>query len=297
MAVRRVPPRLREVGPHLRPTVVVVIAMDPMHRDAAIQQRRGKLIQRPIAFDVAQKDGNLGRDGKRREAGVDEMPVLMNVADENDGHAVPDLRDKAYHGHMIPDRQQLDPAVLAALDAYEALLRKWNKTINLVGAADLPLLWPRHIADSLQLGTIAGPLPARAIDLGSGAGFPGLILAIAFGIEVDLIEQDQRKAAFLREAVTLTGANARVHAVNIERAKLPPATLVVSRALASLSDLLRMAKPLLTEEGACLFPKSRGVEAEISEAERNWSMRIERFPSKTDPNGIILRVSELQSKR
>ena len=100
------------------------------------------------------------------------------------------------------------------------MLRKWNATINLVSAADLPLLWPRHIEDSLQLGTIAGPLPPRAIDLGSGAGFPGLILAIAFGIEVDLIEQDQRKAAFLREAMMVTGAHAHVHAMKIERANV-----------------------------------------------------------------------------
>jgi 16S rRNA (guanine527-N7)-methyltransferase len=177
---------------------------------------------------------------------------------------------------------------------YVDLLRKWNATINLVSAADMPLLWPRHIEDSLQLGTIAGPLPSRAIDLGSGAGFPGLILAIAFGIEVDLIEQDQRKAAFLREAVMVTGAPARVHAMKIERAKIPPAPLVVCRALAPLPVLLRLARPLLTDDGFCLFHKSNAIEPEITEAERHWSMRIERLPSRTDPNGLILRVSELR---
>ncbi len=180
-----------------------------------------------------------------------------------------------------------------ALAAYEALLRKWNATINLISAADLPLLWPRHIEDSLQLGSIAGPLPSRAIDLGSGAGFPGLILSIAFGIEVDLIEQDQRKAAFLREAVMVTGAPARVHAAKIERVKLPPAPLVVSRALAPLPVLLRLAKPLLTDDGFCLFPKTRAIEPEITEAQRHWSMRVERFASLTDPNGVILRISQL----
>ncbi len=92
------------------------------------------------------------------------------------------------------------------LTAFIALLLKWNTTVNLIAAGDVPNLWTRHVADSLQLGSIAGPLPRHAIDLGSGAGFPGLILSIAFGIEVDLIEQDQRKAAFLREAVMLTGA-------------------------------------------------------------------------------------------
>ena len=180
----------------------------------------------------------------------------------------------------------------AALEVYAALLRKWNPVINLVSAADLPHLWPRHIEDSLQLGFIAGPLPDRAIDLGSGAGFPGLVLSIAFGIEVDLIEQDQRKAAFLREAVRVTGARAHVHAMKIERAAVPPAPLVISRALAPLPLLLRLATPLVAEGGACLFLKGAGAEAEIAEAERDWSMRIERFPSGTNPKGIILRISE-----
>jgi 16S rRNA (guanine527-N7)-methyltransferase len=183
-----------------------------------------------------------------------------------------------------------------ALAAFVDLLRKWNGTVNLVGAADLPLLWPRHIDDSLQLGSIAGPLPPRAVDLGSGAGFPGLILSIAYGIEVDLIEQDQRKAAFLREAVMVTGANAHVHAMKIERATLPPAPLVVSRALAPLPVLLRLAKPLLNDDGFCLFPKTRAVETEIAEAERHWSMRVERLPSGTDANGVILRVGELRRR-
>jgi 16S rRNA (guanine527-N7)-methyltransferase len=193
-----------------------------------------------------------------------------------------------YNGRMVSARQH------PALAAYVDLLRKWNATINLVGASDLKLIWPRHIEDSLQLGSIAGPLPPRAIDMGSGAGFPGLVLAIAFGIEVDLIEQDQRKAAFLREAVMVTGANARVHAMQIERVKLPPTPLVVSRALAPLTTLLRLAKPLLTEDGFCLFPKTRGAEPEITEAERHWSMRIERLSSLTDRNGMILRVSDFR---
>jgi 16S rRNA (guanine527-N7)-methyltransferase len=190
---------------------------------------------------------------------------------------------------MTPDRQTM-------LSAYIALLQKWNATINLVSAADMPDLWPRHIDDSLQLGTVAGPLPPRAIDMGSGAGFPGLILAIAYGIEVDLVEQDQRKAAFLREAAMVTGAPVRVHAVSVERVKIAPAPLIVSRALAPLPMLLRWAAPLLTENGFCLFPKARNAEAEIAKAERIWSMRIERIPSLTDSNGVILRIAELHAK-
>ena len=180
-----------------------------------------------------------------------------------------------------------------ALTAYVELLHKWNKTINLVAAADLPHLGPRHIDDSAQLGTIAGPLPDRIIDLGSGAGFRGLILSIVYGVEVELVEQDQRKAAFLREAAMVTGARARVHAVAAERVRIAPARMVVSRALAPLPDLLRFAAPLLTEDGICLFPKTRAVEPEIAKAGRRWSMRIERLPSQTNPDGLILKISGL----
>lgn len=183
-----------------------------------------------------------------------------------------------------------------ALDAYVALLTKWNATINLVSAADMPHLWPRHIEDSIQLGTVAGPLPPRAIDMGSGAGFPGLILAIVYGIEVDLVEQDQRKAAFLREAAMVTGAPVRVHAMSIERMKLAPAPLILSRALATLPILLRWAAPLLAEDGVCLFPKSNNADAEIAKAERVWSMRIDRYPSRTDPSGLILKISALRPR-
>ena len=179
------------------------------------------------------------------------------------------------------------------LKTYAELLLKWNATINLIAAGDGPFLWPRHIEDSLQFGSIAGPLPPRAIDMGSGAGFPGMVLALAFGIEVDLIEQDQRKAAFLREVVFATGAPARVHATKIERANLPPAPLVTSRALATLPILLRFAAPLLAPDGFCLFAKTRAAEPEIAEAERKWSMRLQRLPSKTDPEGTILRIDAL----
>jgi 16S rRNA G527 N7-methylase RsmG len=82
--------------------------------------------------------------------------------------------------------------------------------------------------------------------------------------------------------------------MKIERVKLPPAPLVLSRALAPLPLLLRLAKPLLTDDGICLFPKTRGVEPEITEAERHWAMRLDRFPSRTDPNGVILRIGELR---
>ncbi len=135
--------------------------------------------------------------------------------------------------------------------------------------------------------------PSRAIDLGSGAGFPGLIVAIASGIPFDLIEADQRKAAFLREAVRLTGAPANVHAVRIEAATIPPAPLITARALAPLPKLLSLAAPLLAPNGTCLFLKGANAEAELTDAAAQWHMRADRIPSRTAPGARILRITDL----
>jgi 16S rRNA (guanine(527)-N(7))-methyltransferase RsmG len=181
----------------------------------------------------------------------------------------------------------------ARLRAYVELLLRWNRSINLIARGDAPTVWTRHVRDSAQLGTVAGPLPDRAIDLGSGGGFPGLVLAIQFGIEVDLIEEDQRKAAFLREAARLTEARATVHAVAIQHARVAPAPMVIARGLAPVAKLLDYAEPLLAPGGECLFPKSRQVDTELEAAARHWTMTVRRWPSTTDPNGVIVRLSDI----
>ena len=200
------------------------------------------------------------------------------------------------HSTSPPPLENVSRETLLRLELFADLLLTWNARINLISRADAPHLWQRHITDALQLAPLIPPGCPRAIDLGSGAGFPGLILAIAYGIEVDLIEQDQRKAAFLREAAMVTRAPVHIHATKIERAKVAPAPLVVSRALATLPILLGWAHPLLTEDGICLFPKSSTAESEITQAERRWSMHIDRLPSRTDPNGVILRIRDLRPK-
>ena len=174
---------------------------------------------------------------------------------------------------------------------FASLLIRWNRTVNLVSSRDEPLLWDRHIANSLQLIPLMQPLPARAIDLGSGAGFPGLILALATGVPFDLIEADQRKAAFLREAARVTGAPVHVHATRIEAAGLTAAPLVTARALAPLSKLLALAAPLLAPGGQCLFLKGASVESELTHAATQWHMQVERIPSRTAPDACILRIS------
>jgi 16S rRNA (guanine527-N7)-methyltransferase len=179
------------------------------------------------------------------------------------------------------------------LKLFAALLENWTGTLNLISKKDRDAIWGRHINDSLQLVPLIPPDVATAIDLGSGGGFPGLVLAIATGIRFDLIESDQRKAAFLREAIRVTAAPARVHAARIEAAKLPPTRLITARALAPLPELLALAAPHLAAEGQCLFLKGGSGDAELTEARKRWHMKAERFPSQTAPGSAILRISEL----
>lgn len=181
----------------------------------------------------------------------------------------------------------------ARLEQLATLVLAWNRTINLVSRGDAEHLRERHIADSLNLLPLLPDSFDRAIDLGSGAGFPGLVLAIATGRPFELIEADQRKAAFLREAARRTGAPVQVHAIRIETARLPPAPLVTARALAPLSTLLAWAAPLLAPGGVCVFPKGRSVDEELTQARTQWHMRVEQWPSPLDPSARILRLSEI----
>jgi 16S rRNA (guanine527-N7)-methyltransferase len=183
------------------------------------------------------------------------------------------------------------------LAAYVALLLHWQRTINLISPRDTEQIWTRHIADSLQLLPLIPPGMDRAIDLGSGAGLPGLVLAIATGLRFDLVEADHRKAAFLREAARVTGASATIHAIRIEAASLAPAHLVTARALAPLGTLLGWASPLLAPGGICLFPKGRGAEDELTAAAAQWHMLVHRTPSRTDKSATILRISEIGPAR
>ena len=181
----------------------------------------------------------------------------------------------------------------ARLRQFEDLLLRWNATLNLIAARDSTVVWDRHIADSLQL---VGLMPAgidRAIDLGTGGGFPGLVLAIATGVRFDLIESDQRKAAFLRTAVLATEAPATVHCCRIEDAAVPSAPLVTARALAPLPRLLPLAARLVADGGVCLLLKGAKVEQELAQAARDWTMSVDRTPSRTGADGMVLRISGL----
>ncbi|MDJ0943394.1 MAG: 16S rRNA (guanine(527)-N(7))-methyltransferase RsmG [Kiloniellales bacterium] len=180
----------------------------------------------------------------------------------------------------------------ARLEAYVALLRKWNRRINLVSRASLEDVWRRHVLDSSQLMAFLPSAPSGRrrvlLDLGSGAGLPGLVLAILGAGEVHLVESDGRKAAFLREAVRVTAAEVRIHACRIEAVTPFPVDVVTARALAPLPRLLNLAGPFLGPDSQCLFLKGAGVAAELEAARAAWDFSMESHPSCTYCSGAVL---------
>lgn len=188
---------------------------------------------------------------------------------------------------------------LSRLDTLVTELARWQTIKNLVGPATLQEVWTRHIADSLQLLALA-PNARTWLDLGSGAGFPGLVLAIAgSGTEVHLVESNSRKCAFIRQVARLTGAPARVHEARLE-AVVPDfqgrVDVVSARALAALPQLLAWTQPLLTTGTTGLFPKGREALAELTEARKSWTFQEEMIPSRTDSEARILRITQLESR-
>ena len=176
------------------------------------------------------------------------------------------------------------------------LLTWRQRTINLVASSTIPRIWTRHIADSLQLVALA-PAARRWVDLGSGGGFPGLVIACALadkaGPEVHLVESVQKKAIFLRAATSSLGLPAIVHAARIEdfvRANPQPFDVVTARALAPLDRLIGYAIPLLKRGAVGLFPKGQDVAAELTQASKSWTIEADLIPSRTDPRGRIVRV-------
>jgi 16S rRNA (guanine527-N7)-methyltransferase len=183
---------------------------------------------------------------------------------------------------------------LERLDAYVALLASWNRRINLVGASTMGDPWRRHILDSAQLLPHLPPRARVLVDLGSGAGLPGLVLAILGVPEVHLVESDQRKAAFLREAARMTVTLAVIHPQRAEKVPRLAADTVTARAVAPLPDLLDIAEPFMAPHSICLFLKGRGAEEELTLAAKSWKMRSRLVPSLSDPGGMLLILEALQ---
>ena len=182
---------------------------------------------------------------------------------------------------------------LQRLEQFAALLERWNRRINLVSKESLNEIWCRHIADSAQLADVIPPYDGPLADIGSGAGFPGMVLAILGRPDVHLIESNSRKCAFLNEAARITEAPVRIHNLRLNSDGAPPAALlrtevITARAVSPLTNLLDIVCHMMYDRTCCIFPKGARVEDEIGEALRNWEFDMERVASKVEPGGVIL---------
>ena len=184
---------------------------------------------------------------------------------------------------------------LARLRAYVALLQDWNSRHNLVSPGSLANVWRRHIWDSAQLAPLVPPDARTLVDLGSGAGLPGLVLAemLRDRVSVTLIEATGKKCDFLRAAAELMALPVKIR--NMRSEDCPPQVfdVVTSRACAPLPRLLGFAHKFTGPNSVCLFLKGQNLGSELTEAHKSWSMKDRQIPSLTDPSGTVLEVTEL----
>ena len=182
---------------------------------------------------------------------------------------------------------------LARFEAYAELLTRWSARINLVGRDTIADLWRRHFLNSAQLRPLVPDGAESLIDLGSGAGFPGLVLAILGVGEVELVEADSRKAAFLREAARVAEASVTIRPCRIAAVPAHSVGVVTARALAPLDRLLDLARPFLGADTVCLFPKGERAGEELTLARKRWTMTVVLHNSIADPRGVVLRLHQV----
>ena len=211
---------------------------------------------------------------------------------------LPSANDKAAALALTPVSRETE----ARLDRYVNLLVEWQAKTNLVAPSTLPQLWTRHVADSLQLLKLA-PSAKTWADLGSGGGFPGVVLACALaetsGAMVHLIERNGKKAAFLREALRVTAAPGLVHAAGIEdsvETLTAPIDCVTARALAPLHQLIGFVEPLVRKGAKALFLKGQDVEAELTEATKYWNIEPHLHSSRTGGHGWIVELDRIERR-
>ena len=209
-----------------------------------------------------------------------------------------DASDKATALALTPVSRE----TMARLDRYVALLTEWQAKTNLIAPSTLPQLWTRHIADSLQLLTLA--VEARVwVDLGSGGGFPGVVLACALadtpGAKIHLVERIAKKAAFLREAIRVTGSPGVVHLSeigDIVEKWAGPVDCVTARALAPLHQLIGFVEPLVKKGATALFLKGQDVEAELTESTKYWNIKHKLHSSRTGGQGWIVEIEQIERR-
>jgi 16S rRNA (guanine527-N7)-methyltransferase len=203
--------------------------------------------------------------------------------------AAPPLSPEACASALAAAGVDVSRETLARLSRYLELLQRWQRAVNLVGASTLADPWRRHILDCGQIAPHVPRAARTVLDLGSGAGLPGLVLALLGVPGVQLVESDQRKAQFLREAARVTQAAVVVHASRIEQLELC-ADVVTARALAPLPRLLELAARFLTSQSLCLFLKGETALDELTQARQSWHMQCEIVPSRSGSRGVLLKL-------
>ncbi|MEM6682675.1 MAG: 16S rRNA (guanine(527)-N(7))-methyltransferase RsmG [Pseudomonadota bacterium] len=205
-------------------------------------------------------------------------------------------------GHVLA-HYAIDSQAAQKLDAYAALLAKWQRKINLVGSKTLAQLWTRHIWDSAQLGRYlpgAGSTQSSPVilDIGSGAGLPGLILAALTPAQVHSVESDTRKIAFQRQAVMAMKLSTKVvlHNKRIETLPRFQSDVITARAFASLPNILDMSVPFATENTLWILPKGENVGSELEEATKCWTFHVEQVHSETEDSARILLLSDVRRR-
>jgi 16S rRNA (guanine527-N7)-methyltransferase len=208
------------------------------------------------------------------------------------------VSDKAKALALTPVSRETE----ARLECYVDLLREWQAKTNLVAPSTLPTLWTRHISDSLQLLTIV-PSARTWADLGSGGGFPGIVLACALaetpGALVHLVERNAKKAAFLREALRVTQAPGQIHLADIGESVdriTGPVDCVTARAVAPLHQLIGFAEPMVGKGAKALFLKGQDVDAELTEATKYWNIKPHLHPSLTGGHGWIVELDRIERR-
>lgn len=200
------------------------------------------------------------------------------------------------HYHEFCDRFFVSRETFEKLECYQALLLKWQRRINLISPNTVADIWQRHILDSCQLYPLIKDKAGRVVDLGSGAGLPGIILAILGCSDIHLVESDTRKCQFLKESSREIGLDILIHNDRIEKTSLGNVAYITARALKSLDQLLNWSRHLLTPSTICLFPKGKNYAKELEDVQRLWQFKYEIMPSTIDESGIVLIVKQIQPR-
>ncbi len=204
------------------------------------------------------------------------------------------MPEAAFGPEEFAVRTGVSRETLARLKAYADLLADWNARHNLVAKSTLPDLWQRHLWDSAQLAPLIPETARTLADLGSGAGFPGLVLAaMRPELKVTLHEATTKKCAFLQAAADCMGIKVEIRNARLEDLPTQPFDVVTARALAPLPQLLDYAHRFTGPNTVCLFLKGQNVGSELTEASKYWSMKASQVPSQTDPSAAIVTVREL----